>query len=325
MRTESFVTAIQELGSRFKGVLVYGSDGTLLEDLSDFTRFYLSISQQHPRMITHAADLEQTLDLFEPSSRQRTSILAQAKGKEVEAAFALLEDGRPLSLFVISSSDLTSKSAAVVNALSHPDVAVLGYYQRNIQQLEAWLHLYEKHRAALQLSVEARRYVIQWFAESTEPITLTLDRLALLKGNGELSLQHIKSLLKPHDAVLDDLLDAVSTRDVNRVLSSLNEVLELNDAIPLLRTLLRFFQQIESGYAVNDGRAPQPSQYMQLSPPVFFPQKARFERALKNWRPHETAQAIGELYTIERQVKLNYEAPAEILQQRFLNLLTLAT
>ncbi|MFN7709513.1 MAG: hypothetical protein ACK5O7_00910 [Holosporales bacterium] len=320
MKSESFIHAIGQLGQTIRAVFVYGNDAGLLEDVVDFARHRAAQMNLCYRSIQDAENLAQTLDLFAPQDTPDLACFPFAKGKDIERAFDLLSAQKPLSPFIITSTDVTSKSPLVAQAISHADVAAVAYYQRSILHMERWLQAFELERP-LSLDREARAYLLNWLAGGTEPVHSTFERIALLSGDGPLDLILLKSILAPHDAVLDDLLDAVAKRDRNRTAVAFNEVLEHNEAIPILRSLVRLFQQLESGYALNEGRPPAPSQYLQLQPPVYFPQKARFESALKAWTPADVSRVLCSLHACERRVKLDYGLPLEVLQHDLLSLL----
>ncbi|MBE9604456.1 DNA polymerase III subunit delta [Acetobacteraceae bacterium H6797] len=234
--------------------------------------------------------------------RDATDALA-APLKEVLAAKAE-------SLVLVEGGELPARSKLRTLLEPSPDAAVVACYRERGAELAATIAQMLKEEG-----VTAERSACEWLAgrlgEDRMQLRREVEKIALYVGQGgHVGEEEVLACIGDGSAMeIDEALIAATTGDIQLADRALESALsEGASPIAVLRNALRHMQRLHwAACAVAAGDTPAGAMES-LRPPVFFKQKAAFERALRLWSPATLEAAGAMLLEAEKRSKSSSSA-----------------
>lgn len=218
--------------------------------------------------------------------------------KEVLAA-------KPDSLLLLEGGELPARSKLRTLLEPAADAAVLACYRERGAELAATIAQMLKEEG-----VSAERSACEWLAgrlgEDRMQLRREIEKIALYVGaGGHVGEEEVLACIGDGSALeIDEALIAATTGDLALADRALESALaEGASPIGVLRQALRHIQRLHwAACAVAAGDTPAGAMES-LRPPVFFKQKAAFERALRLWSPAQLETAGALLLEAEKRSK----------------------
>jgi DNA polymerase-3 subunit delta len=231
---------------------------------------------------------------------------------------ALLAGPPPPGLVVAEAGDLPPKSALRALFGNAAQAALVPCYHDEGDALGAMVAA-TLREAGLAVEAEARDYLVANLGGDRALTRRELEKLALYKGSGTVTLDDALATVgdtaaRGMDDLVFDLADgslAALDRDLERQLA------EGDSPVSILRAAARHFLRLHvAAGAVARGEAPARAMAL-LRPPVFVRNQNRFRRQLERWSVPALAAALSRLIQAEIDCKTT-GYPAEAICRRTL-------
>jgi DNA polymerase-3 subunit delta len=299
----------------YRAVLLHGDDAGLVRERAEgLVRAVLGGKMDDPFRL---AELTRDEAARPGVLSGEAAALAMTGGRRVvrlreatDAHAAALKEAlatRGEALLVLEGGELTTRSKLRVLGEAESDVAVIACYRERGDELAATLG-----RMLREQGVNAEQAALSFLAgrlgEDRMQTRREVEKLALYVGEGGRVDEEAALACGPEGAAmdLDEALMAATTGDAKTADRALTAAFaEGANPVQVLRAALRHVQRLhEAAVAGGDASV--------LRPPVFFRQKAAFDRALRMWSPAALEAVGAALLEAERRTKTTAFRDADV-------------
>ncbi|MGD8325735.1 MAG: DNA polymerase III subunit delta [Sphingomonadales bacterium] len=321
LRPHEVAAQLKSLGPNVRFVLIYGPDTGLVEERAKRLIKQVIGDSNDPFLLSDIAietvKNDPTIvydEACQPplTGEKRVIRIDRADDTTLSGLNDLLEGTQPHNLVVLTASNLSTSSKLRKLAEEAKDALAIACYSDTSETIDA---LIDQILTAgdLRIAADARQFLLHNLGSDRGVSRSEIEKLALYKkGQGQVTLQDVELLIGDTGALtLERVAEAALDGDTNRCDEEYQRALESGIApIALIRIVLMRLEKLHrAALQVKQGRSPAEA-IGQLRPPVFWKDKAGFERQLRRWNPALLERALDLMLNAEVECKTSH-IPAE--------------
>jgi len=313
--------ALAEFGPEIRAVLLFGPEIGLIADrskaliarmIADPTDPFAVVAMTGAQIASDPAKLPdevQSPSLLGGQRVIRVTEVADAAKTALEALIALPRVDE--CLVILEAGELATKSPLRTMAERADSVLAVGCYAEDERQREGTIRA-QLQAAGKRADPDATAYLAQVLAGDRMMLRSEITKLLLYLGDQpEVTLADARAAIADDaSADLDALIFAVGAGDPVVADRALTKLLASGmNAIPILRSLARHFQRLQSVVRLRMKGQPLEAAMKSLWPPVFFKVQGAFRAQVDAWSDTALSAAIDRLWQAELACKRRASLP----------------